>query len=51
MAKLKETSETVIVLQFLVMNLEHKLRVLLSQIFKVLFWEFRISPALLLDVS
>jgi len=36
MAKLKETSESVIVLQFLVMNLEHRLRVLLSHFFKVL---------------
>jgi len=50
MAKLKETSETVIVLQFLVMNLEYKLRVLLSQIFKALFLDVRMSPALLLDV-
>jgi IS5 family transposase len=38
MAKLKETSESVIVLQFLVMNLEQRLRVLLSQFFKVLFF-------------
>lgn len=41
MAKLPETSETVIMLQFLVMNLEHKLRVLLYQFFKVwlrLYW-------------
>lgn len=38
MAKLKETSETVVLLQFLVMNLEHKLRVLLYQFFKVLFF-------------
>ena len=37
LAKLKETSETVIMLQFLVMNLEHKLRVLFAQI---LFWLF-----------
>ncbi len=35
--KLKETSESVIMLQFLVMNLEHKLRVLFAQI---LFWIF-----------
>ena len=34
MAKLKCTSETVIALQFLVMNLEHKLRVLFAQILK-----------------
>ena len=38
MAKLKETSESVIMLQFLVMNLEHKLRVLLYRFFKVLFF-------------
>jgi len=38
-AKLKETSESVMVLQFLVMNLERRLRVLLSQFFKVLFFE------------
>lgn len=37
LAKLKETSETVIMLQFLVMNLEHKLRVLFAQF---LFWLF-----------
>lgn len=36
-AKLKETAESVIVLQFLVMNLEHKLRVLFVQI---LYWIF-----------
>jgi len=36
-AKLKETSESVIMLQFLVMNLEHKLRVLFAQI---MFWIF-----------
>lgn len=40
MAKLKETSETEIVLQFLVMNLEHRLRVLLSHFFKVLFFGY-----------
>jgi IS5 family transposase len=39
-AKLKDTSESVIVLQFLVMNLECRLRVLLSQIFKVLFFDW-----------
>ena len=38
MARLKETSESVIMLQFLVMNLEKRLRVLLSQFFKVLFF-------------
>lgn len=32
MAKLKNTSETVIMLQFIIMNLEHKLRVLFFQI-------------------
>jgi transposase, IS5 family len=49
MAKLKDTSETVITLQFLVMNLEHKLRVLLSQFFKVLFFDVRIQKTLFLD--
>jgi IS5 family transposase len=39
MAKLKETSESVIMLQFLVMNLEQRLRVLLSQFFKVRFFD------------
>ena len=37
-ARLKETSECVIAMQFLVMNLEHRLRVLLAQILKILFW-------------
>lgn len=37
-AKLKETAESVIALQFLVMNLELKLRVLFAQIF---YWIFR----------
>jgi IS5 family transposase len=37
MARCQETSESVIMLQFLVMNLEKRLRVLLSQFFKVLF--------------
>lgn len=48
MAKLKDTSESVIVLQFLVMNLEHRLRVLLSHFFKVLFSVYRriLRPAL-----
>lgn len=36
-AKLKETSECVIAMQFLVMNLEHKLRVLFAQILYRLF--------------
>lgn len=36
-AKLKETAESMIALQFLVMNLEHKLRVLFTQI---LYWIF-----------
>ena len=49
MAKLKETSESVIMLQFLVMNLEHKFRVLLFQIFKVLFFNVRMRPILILD--
>ena len=48
MAKLKNTSETVITLQFLVMNLEHKLRVLLSQFLKVLFFNMGINPILIL---
>jgi hypothetical protein len=43
MAKLKTTSETVIALQFLVMNLEHKLRVLLRHFFKVLFFNVLIG--------
>ena len=38
MARLKETSESVIMLQFLVMNLEQRLRVLLSRFFKVRFF-------------
>lgn len=40
MARLKETSEAVIALQFLVMNLEHRLRVLFYRFFKVLFQIF-----------
>jgi hypothetical protein len=43
MAKLKTTSETVIALQFLVMNLEYKLRVLLRHFFKVLFFNVLIG--------
>jgi IS5 family transposase len=38
MARLKETSESVIMLQFLVMNVERRLRVLLSRFFKVQFF-------------
>jgi IS5 family transposase len=38
MARLRETSETVIAMQLLVMNLEHRLRILFIQIFKVQFW-------------
>jgi IS5 family transposase len=38
MARLRETSETVIAMQLLVMNLEHRLRILFFQIFKVQFW-------------
>jgi IS5 family transposase len=38
MARLKETSECVIMLQFLVMNLKQRLRVLLSRFFKVQFF-------------
>ncbi|WP_157833515.1 transposase, partial [Desulfotruncus alcoholivorax] len=37
MARLKETSESVICLQFLVMNLEHRLRVLLFYFLRHLF--------------
>ena len=44
-AKLKETSESVIVLQFMVMNLEHKLRVLIAQI---IFWIFGRSNKVIL---
>lgn len=44
-AKLKETSESVIMLQFLVMNLEHKLRVLFA---KILFWLFGRSNRIIL---
>lgn len=38
MARLRETSETVIAMQLLVMNLEHRLRILFFQIFKVQLW-------------
>jgi transposase, IS5 family len=38
MTRLKETSESVIMLQFLVMNLEQRLRVLLPRFFKVQFF-------------
>ena len=38
MARLKETAESVICLQFLVMNLEHRLRVLLPYFLRSLFW-------------
>jgi hypothetical protein len=37
-ARLKETSECVIAMQFLVMNLEHRLRVLLSRFLKMFCW-------------
>ena len=37
MARLKETAECVIAMQFFVMNLEHKLRVLFVQILSMLF--------------
>jgi hypothetical protein len=40
MACLQKTSETVIALQFLVMNLERKVRFLFWQFFKFLFYEF-----------
>lgn len=47
MAKRKEISESVIMLQFLVMNLERRLRVLLSQFFKILFFgRFPVSFAI-----
>jgi hypothetical protein len=39
LARLRETSETVIALQFLVMNLEQRLRILFYQILKELFSE------------
>lgn len=38
-AKLEETAESMIALQFLVMNLEHKLRVLFVQILYRMFWQ------------
>lgn len=38
MARLKETSETVIAMQLLVMNLERRLRILLARFFYQLFW-------------
>jgi hypothetical protein len=44
MAKLQETSETVIELQFLVMNLERKLRILLSLFLRWLFAD--LNPAI-----
>lgn len=50
MAKRQDTSESVIMLQFLVMNLERKLRVLLAQFFKVLFW-FRKSTVFEFEVA
>ena len=40
MACLQKTSETVIALQFMVMNLERKVRSLFWQFFKFLFCEF-----------
>ena len=36
-ARLQETRETVVALQFLIMNLEHKLRILFWQFFNLLF--------------
>lgn len=41
MAHLPETSETVIAMQLLVMNLEKRLRLLLFNFFKVQFWMFK----------
>lgn len=41
MAHLPETSETVIAMQLLVMNLEKRLRLLLFYFFKVQFWMFK----------
>lgn len=38
MARLKDTSETVIAMQLLVMNLERRLRILFAQFFKWCFW-------------
>ncbi|PKM46341.1 MAG: IS5/IS1182 family transposase [Firmicutes bacterium HGW-Firmicutes-8] len=38
MARLKETSETVIAMQLLVMNLEHWLRILFALLFRRYFW-------------
>lgn len=47
MARLQETSETVIALQFLVMNLERRLRILFCLFFKELFsrkvWRLKLS--------
>ncbi|PLR75765.1 IS5/IS1182 family transposase [Bacillus sp. V3-13] len=40
-ARLQQTSETVIALQFLIMNLERKLRVLLCYFFRELFRDFK----------
>jgi IS5 family transposase len=40
MAKLQGTSETVIALQFLIMNLEHKLRVLLLNFSHFILYPF-----------
>ena len=37
-ARLKETSECVIAMQFLVMNLEHRLKVLLARFWKMFCW-------------
>jgi IS5 family transposase len=41
MAHLTETSETVIAMQLLVLNLEKRLRLLLFNFFKVRFWTFK----------
>lgn len=43
MARLKETSETVIAMQLLVMNLERRLRILFAHFFASWFWAYRLS--------
>jgi IS5 family transposase len=42
MAHLKETIETVVAVQLLVVNLEKRLRLLLFKFFKVQFWAFNL---------
>ena len=43
MARLKDTSETVIAMQILVMNLERRLRVLLAYFFNVQLWGIKLA--------